>query len=331
MLFTETQLKPNPFSILNEAIYLTEEESRTYINMIPIMQLSSGNIVPYHYLEQFCYEQGVGIQEGIALISDTNDIDKSSITVAIDESGLILDPNLISIHESIVVKPESIYSDESNFVLEALDFWAENNYNDDILLLEIAISSTMRYHKEFHPKDFSTSLKILGVNSRAKQFTMERNDGSEIKSLEKIDDRVASNINRVAKSESYIEALVKLCNLGGIHYNGTETYDKLADMILKNKNKIISANNTKHQYHPNRLNRLLSMIQSANFLSSGEDHKDGSFKIERVTSKFGDKFKDWGRIKTRIKKRRKQTSQKHLILSFLIIIHLFLLLKQEWV
>ena len=165
MLFTEDELykATDPFQILDRAIYLTEEETKVYPNMIPVLQTNLGNIIPYHYLEQFANgsDKEFSLQEALLLISEANEVDIDSLVVALDESDVILEPELMKIHESIVVVPESVYSHEFNYVLEALELWEENGYDDNILL-EFFTAADFSLMKSNIPKNLDTGLKILG-------------------------------------------------------------------------------------------------------------------------------------------------------------------------
>lgn len=105
MLFTEDQLQPmiNPFSILNEATYLTEEESRTYPHMIPIMQSSSGNILPYYYLEDYANKNNIKILDALNEISQVHDL--NSVCISVDETDIVENPKIVEGLENYTIVP----------------------------------------------------------------------------------------------------------------------------------------------------------------------------------------------------------------------------------
>lgn len=127
MLFTEHQLNPspNPFCILDEAVYLTEEESRRHPQTVPIVEnqrIGSG-VVGYRDLLSVAEGYDVGLEEALMMVSTYCQIDPSQVVVSIDESDAIEDPSILTEEIPYVISPLSEADQEAAYtrlVLEAL-------------------------------------------------------------------------------------------------------------------------------------------------------------------------------------------------------------------
>ena len=113
MLFTEHDLNIiNPINLLDRAVYLTESESHINEEMIPIVENRRLNT----YLTESAYDY----------IPNT--------TIILDESDIIEDPTIVNEYEDYVIRPQSVYSDEYQYVLECISTWIDNGYNDSLLI-----------------------------------------------------------------------------------------------------------------------------------------------------------------------------------------------------
>ena len=125
MLFnTEAQSK-NALSILDEAVYLEEEEVAVDPRQIPVIMMNEDvGVVDYNYVEQLTETFGCSIDEGLDIISETNNMLDKSLYVALQEYKAILDPSLIT--ESTVLIPISHDDLAYRFCEAAIDAYLES-------------------------------------------------------------------------------------------------------------------------------------------------------------------------------------------------------------
>ena len=102
----------DPFDVLNESIYLTMDESTIHSDMIPIIENNRLNT----YLTESTYNH----------IPNT--------TVILDESDIIEDPTITQDYTDYVIRPINEQHNEYQYVLECIDTWIDNDYDDNLLL-----------------------------------------------------------------------------------------------------------------------------------------------------------------------------------------------------
>lgn len=111
MLYTEEYMYDNvinPFDILNEAIYLTIDESTITNDMIPIIQNNRLNTY---------------------LIESTYNYIPSNTTVILDEADVIEDPTIINEYNDYVIRPLSKYNSQYIFVETCCYFWLQEAFD----------------------------------------------------------------------------------------------------------------------------------------------------------------------------------------------------------
>lgn len=129
MLFTEAELGcRNPLSILDEAVYLTEQESNMSSLEVPLLEDKALGVwkIPYHTLCTLCQQHGVCLLDGIGIVSEANRIDSEHVVLAIDEADAISNPDLVS-NGSIpfVVTPISDQDPIYKLCEDATELWLE--------------------------------------------------------------------------------------------------------------------------------------------------------------------------------------------------------------
>ena len=103
----------DPFDVLNESIYLTIDESTIHSDMIPIIENSRLNT----YLTESTYNYHI-----------------PNTTVILDESDIIEDPTIIQDYTDYVIRPINEQHNEYQYILECIDTWIDNDYDDNLLL-----------------------------------------------------------------------------------------------------------------------------------------------------------------------------------------------------
>ena len=169
MVFTESQLSYNfngynvldeAFAIMDEAVYLTEEESLLSPVAVPIVENSRIGmpIVNFADVERISEENGISYNEAVESIAYANDLD--DIAVAVPDYKLIIDPNIINEMNNVVLTPLPENDIVGSFTEECLDCWVESGDVNYLLpLLEIS--------EKFAGKVLN---KRLDSNRRGKQF-----------------------------------------------------------------------------------------------------------------------------------------------------------------
>ena len=129
MLFTESYLGTNPFSILDEGVYLTENESCTQPHTLPIKENSrlGINIINYSDIEKLSENYFINDISSLNLIIESNEI-SGPLVIAINEEDMILNPHLSNVFgmDNIVINPIST----SDPIYTYCEAWCKELEND---------------------------------------------------------------------------------------------------------------------------------------------------------------------------------------------------------
>ena len=170
MVFSESQLSSynfggynvldEAFAIMDEAVYLTEEESLLSPIAVPVVENSRIGmpVVNFADVERISEENGISYNEAVESIAYANDLD--DIAVAVPDYKLIIDPELVNEMTNIVLTPLPENDIVGSFTEECLDCWVESgDVNYLMTLLEIS--------EKFAGKRIEASLER---GKKAKQF-----------------------------------------------------------------------------------------------------------------------------------------------------------------
>jgi len=143
MLFTESELQTqiNPFSILDNAVYLTEEEAMVRPQTVSIMENSrlQAYVIDFNGVRQLAESFGLDYLDAAVAVAESDGIDIADACIAIDESDLIEDPELANLG-AVVVRPLSELDEEFQFCLEAIDAYIDT---DDETYLDAILEETI--------------------------------------------------------------------------------------------------------------------------------------------------------------------------------------------
>ena len=147
MLIKESQLlkpaKLDPMSMLDEATFLSEEESKVQPVTIPVREMSrlgeGVTMVRFADVERLAEDSQVSYMDAVAAIAEASEVDASKLTIAVDEADLIVDPSLLDEMTNIVVAPLSESSVAYRYVAECIDAWADMDAENADELLEAAL------------------------------------------------------------------------------------------------------------------------------------------------------------------------------------------------
>jgi len=146
MLIKESQLQSrlDPMSMLAEATFLSEEESKVQPVTIPVREMSrlgeGVTMVRFADVERLAEDSQVSYMDAVAAIAEASEVDASKMTIAVDEADLIVDPSLLDEMTNIVVAPLSENSLAYKYVAECIDAWAGMDDTDEVdTMLEAAL------------------------------------------------------------------------------------------------------------------------------------------------------------------------------------------------
>lgn len=111
MLFKQSDLTSNPIqeanNILNESVYLDEFESITSAKAIPVVENSriGAYIVRFNDVSTFAEDHGVSYNDAMNVIAESNDIDMDHLAVAVKETTIMDNPDIINELANVVVTP----------------------------------------------------------------------------------------------------------------------------------------------------------------------------------------------------------------------------------
>lgn len=191
-------IEPNPakkgFRILDEAIYLTSEESTMNPLTAPIISLDEGaHLVEYEYLKRMMLEVGVDINEAKMVLAEVNNITPSSIISVIPEYEMLLNPSLREDAGVYVLTPISPESD-AYFFCETMVQLYEETMDESYLSILL----------EDEKQDFITKLmmelrqgKITRAEQQAALASWERKERAvEEKRKRELEEKVQSTKDR---------------------------------------------------------------------------------------------------------------------------------------
>lgn len=160
MLFKKEDLALNEaMSILENAEYLSEDECLLDPNTIPVFENArlDMHIVTYNDMVKLSESYGLDADECLQCVAETNQIDPSTIAVAIDEADSIVDPDIVTDFPQVVINPISEESLAYKFCEACVDAYAETA-DEDYLWFAIDESYLLEADKAPETKEKKESL-----------------------------------------------------------------------------------------------------------------------------------------------------------------------------
>ena len=111
MLFKQSDLSYNSIqeasNILNESVYLDESEAVVSAKAIPVVENNTigAYVVRFNDIATFAEDHGVSYDNAINAISEANAIDTNNLAVAIKETTIMANPNIVNELANVVVTP----------------------------------------------------------------------------------------------------------------------------------------------------------------------------------------------------------------------------------
>ena len=166
MLFKESDLVQDVN--LDQYIYLTEQESKTNISTIPVLENSRIGVhtVDFYNVQKIAEDYGCDYLTAINSIQESNKLD--SIAVVVDESTIIEDASIINELENVIIKPQSENSTAYQFCEEMANAYLESGdeqYLDAIVLDEGIVYSSKNAIKNIKNSAYKASRKYNPKNS----------------------------------------------------------------------------------------------------------------------------------------------------------------------
>ena len=191
MVFSESQLSYNfdgynvldeAFSIMDEAVYLTEEESLLSPIAVPIVENSRIGmpIVNFVDVERISEERGISYNEAVDGIACANNLDE--LAVAVPDYKLIIDPDIIHEMENVVLTPLPENDIAAVFTETYLDAWFETGdigYLNEMLDIVYEAYGEINVNPELRAKKEKTKIRYV-IGNR----TVETTYGQALKDLQ---------------------------------------------------------------------------------------------------------------------------------------------------
>lgn len=235
MVFTESQLGTNNvFGILDDAIYLNENESIRRIQTIPIKENSTldCNIVDFSDIIGLCEDYGIDYEGAINLLAEVNSIPSCLIAVAIPEDILIESPELVDNLPQVVAIPMSSSDPIGDLVNHAAEACLEQGEESFDNLSNLILT-------EGRMTKIGAALMGGAIAARAATPYMYSNLMSDVKKAggkyggELGQWKVGSTFNRLANIENINHLSPHVRNLG----MGLIAVDQLSDLYRKYKDR----------------------------------------------------------------------------------------------
>lgn len=137
MVFTQETLqyqRLDPLSILNQATYLTEQESVSRLVTIPLKEISSldCNLVSLSDLQFVCESYGLDYSRAVQALAEANGIPSCLIAAEVPEEALIESPELADDIPQVVVAPLS-KNDPCSIMIEHVVQCSLNEEDESII------------------------------------------------------------------------------------------------------------------------------------------------------------------------------------------------------
>lgn len=159
----------DPLSILNQATYLTEQESASRLVTIPLKESSSldCNLVSLSDLQFVCESYGLDYSGAIQALAEANGIPSCLIAAEVPEEALIESPELADDIPQVVVVPLSKNDPVSTFVEHVVECSLNE---EDETIIESAIDQFLLEGKLGRVGDILTKAGMaIGLGGFAKQ------------------------------------------------------------------------------------------------------------------------------------------------------------------
>ena len=106
--------------------------------------------------------------------------------------------------------------------------------------------------------------KFFGLDDYAEKLgtAIDQDTDKKFEYMRKFDDELDKRTNKLIGSNSYIEGLTKLLNLGNIEADFSKSDDQLKQEILKHKREIVAGNNKSHAYSSAHLAAIFSNLEA---------------------------------------------------------------------
>ena len=111
MLFRQSDLAYDQIqeanNILNESVYLDESESILSAKAIPVVENSriGAYVVRFNDLSCFAEDHGMSYNNAIKSIAESNDIDTNNLAVAVKETTIMANPDIVNEINNVVITP----------------------------------------------------------------------------------------------------------------------------------------------------------------------------------------------------------------------------------
>ena len=291
MLFKQSDLTSNPFqeasNILNESVYLDESEAVVSAKAIPVVENGriGAFVVRLEDLSCLVEDHGVSYEDAMNVIAESNGIDMDHLAVAVKETTIMANPDIVNELSNIVISPLPKTDSMYQFTEACVDAFVESG---DVSYMDLLVEETT--------KEAIKNAKIFKmIKQRASKYEHKMDNKNF-----RIDRDLESNKLDMKNEKSNIKKLLKTVKHYG--YNTPKALIQKAILTLRKK-----------------YNQILQNIP--NDPSQRKWYQNILIVIEKTINKIGqyinfytadeDKMKEWNRELVKDYQKLNDIAQKH--------------------
>ena len=246
MLFKESDLVYNPIqeasNILNESVYLDESESVTSAKAIPVVENNriGAYVVKFDDLSCLAEDHGMTFDEAMVTIAESNGIDPQNLAVAVKETTIMADPDIVNELCNVVVTPLPETDTMYQFTEACVDAFIESG---DTYYMDLLVEETTKDEKIMDM-----------IHKRAKKYEDKMDDKKF-----NIDANLTSSKLDMQTEQSKIKKLLKAVKHYG--YNTPKALIQKAIVALRKKYNQILQNIPKDKSQQKWYQKILIVIE----------------------------------------------------------------------
>ena len=278
----ETDLIQEASDILDEAVYLEQDEVDTIPSTIPVIENSrlNTNIVKLSDVDKISESYCVDYFDAMQIIAESNDISIDELAVSVPEWEIIADPDIVNELSNVIVAPISSNNPMYQFIEACIDTTIEEADESifteacDELLLELSDELIKRAAMKRYQNIGSHIDKINMINKYGKRsynplnyrFELSKRDMAAIKNLYgKMDEearkgrRTLGKAAKIMKDEEYTRSAEN--NIRSTNPRDKEFNKRIASDFERSSKNGYSANKNKLKEIRNKLSIMKTKIK----------------------------------------------------------------------
>ena len=256
--------------ILNESVYLTEEESLLNVDTVPVVENKrlGTNIVAFADIERLAEDFDATYLDAMQTVAEANEISMDELAVSVPEYEIIADPEIVNELNNVIIAPCNTRSYMYQVCEAAFDLAVEE---DDEELLEAVILNELSHGLKMHAAEKNLNRiekKGQGLGLLAAKYQEAKDNGASKEELKDMEDKIKQAADSTQKDfkrtrmSSYAakhetdpdkNAAYKVAAFGGGAIKGKEKLER----ALKNAKEAI-----KNSWPAKKIAELISSLKA---------------------------------------------------------------------